>query len=292
MNKELISNTFKDIQDSICESISSMTSQEFVEDSWNYDKGTGGGRTRIISNGEIEKGGVNFSSLSGAMSDKISSKMVGEGREFYATGVSLVLHPKNPFVPSIHMNIRYIERNKKKWFGGGIDLTPYYVNENEIIHYHQQIKNICDKHENTNYFDFKNKCDEYFYIKHRKETRGVGGIFFDYLDTNLSKVFKFVKDIGYGFTDIFSPLYLNNYKKEIKQNHRDFQLYRRGRYVEFNLVYDRGTLFGLETDGRIESILMSLPPSCNWIYDWKPEKGSDEQDLYNYLKPINWIDSE
>tara|TARA_Y100000768_G_scaffold382051_1_gene361734 strand:- start:5243 stop:6118 length:876 start_codon:yes stop_codon:yes gene_type:complete len=289
MNKELISKEFKNIQDSICSSISELTSQTFSEDCWIYEKGIGGGRTRTLAGGIIEKGGVNFSSLSGQMSNKISKKMVGKGNSFYATGVSIVIHPDNPFVPSIHMNIRYIERDKKAWFGGGIDLTPYYINVDEVVEYHTKLKNICDKHECANYYEFKDKCDEYFYIKHRKETRGVGGIFFDYLQGNLNEIFDFVTDIGYSFNDIFHHIFRNNFKMDYDNVNKKFQQYRRGRYVEFNLVYDRGTLFGLETDGRIESILMSLPPTCNWKYDWRPSIKSKEAELYKYLKPIDWI---
>ena len=289
MNKELISKEFKKIQDSICSSISKLTSQKFSEDCWIYEKGTGGGRTRTLAGGIIEKGGVNFSSLSGQMSNKISKKMVGKGNSFYATGVSVVIHPNNPFVPSIHMNIRYIERDKKAWFGGGIDLTPFYINVDEVVEYHTKLKNICDKHDCANYYEFKDKCDEYFYIKHRKETRGVGGIFFDYLQGNLNEIFDFVMDVGYSFNDIFYHIFRNNSKMDYDDVNKKFQQYRRGRYVEFNLVYDRGTLFGLETDGRIESILMSLPPTCNWKYDWRPSTKSKEAELYKYLKPIDWI---
>ncbi|MBC21596.1 MAG: oxygen-dependent coproporphyrinogen oxidase [Candidatus Marinimicrobia bacterium] len=289
MDRQIISNSFKSIQDNISSKLSIISSQDYQEDKWVYDSGSGGGITRIFSDGDIEKAGVNFSSITGKLSDDISSKVIGKGKDFYATGVSVVIHPKNPFVPTMHMNIRYLERNNQKWFGGGIDLTPYYISKNDIIDYHLKLKSLCDRYDFVNYKNFKDSCDKYFFIKHRNETRGVGGIFFDNLESNLDQTFKFVTENGKTFLDIFLPLFNNFNKKNYTNKHREFQLYRRGRYVEFNLVYDRGTLFGLETNGRIESILMSLPPYSSWKYNWKPELNSEEAKLYEFLKPTEWI---
>jgi len=292
MDRKFISNSFRSIQDKISSSLSSISNQDFNEDNWEYDSGKGGGITRIFSNGDIEKAGVNFSSLSGKLSDKISKQVIGSGKDFYATGVSVVIHPKNPFIPTAHMNIRYLERNNKKWFGGGIDLTPYYIEKEDIIDYHKTLKSLCDKYDFIDYFDIKEKCDDYFYIKHRNETRGIGGIFFDNLDTNLEDTSEFVLRTGSTFIEVFSKLFKKYNSKTFNDKQKDFQLYRRGRYVEFNLVYDRGTLFGLETSGRIESILMSLPPMSSWKYNWTPDKDTEESKLYSFLKPTDWLKHE
>ncbi len=292
MDRKLISTSFRSVQDKISSALCSISNQDFDEDIWEYDSGSGGGITRIFSNGDIEKAGVNFSSLSGKLSDKISSKVIGSGKEFYATGVSVVIHPKNPCIPTAHMNIRYLERNNKKWFGGGIDLTPYYIYKKDVINYHKTLKRLCDDFDFIDYLKLKEKCDDYFFIKHRNETRGVGGIFFDNLDTNLENTFEFVLETGNTFIEIFTKLFNKYNSSTYTDIQRDFQLYRRGRYVEFNLVYDRGTLFGLETSGRIESILMSLPPLSSWKYNWIPEKNSDESKLYTFLKPTDWLKNE
>ena len=289
MDKNLISKSFKAIQDNISTELSNASNQDYHEDIWSYKSGGGGGVTRIFSDGDIEKAGVNFSSINGKLSDNISSKVIGSGKEFYATGVSVVIHPKNPFIPTMHMNIRYLERNNQKWFGGGIDLTPYYILKNDIVNYHLKLKRLCDRYDFIEYKKLKDVCDKYFFIKHRNEMRGVGGIFFDNLEVNLEQTFKFVKENAETFLDIFLPLFKKFNKKKYSNTHREFQLYRRGRYVEFNLVYDRGTLFGLETNGRIESILMSLPPYSSWKYNWKPKSHSEESKLYEYLQPIDWI---
>ncbi len=288
MTKDLITQTFKDIQDHICNGLTKITGQDYHEDNWTYTDGDGGGRTRIFTGDTIEKGGVNFSALNGTLSEKIAEKLKGGGRDFFATGVSLVIHPKNPFVPTVHMNVRYIERGGKGWFGGGIDLTPYYPNSANIIQFHKTLKQICDNHSIAEYDKYKAECDKYFFIKHRNEARGVGGIFFDYLNENSEQTFDFVKDVGYGFNDAYLPILSEQKDKAYSEKHREFQLYRRGRYVEFNLVYDRGTLFGLETQGRIESILMSLPPLTSWTYNWSPEPGSPEAELYDVIKPKDW----
>tara|TARA_B110000467_G_C18293969_1_gene466674 strand:- start:507 stop:1382 length:876 start_codon:yes stop_codon:yes gene_type:complete len=289
MNKNLITNSFKHIQDHICAGLTEVSGQAYHEDNWTYSDGDGGGRTRIFSGDYIEKGGVNFSALNGTLSEKMASKLKGGGRDFFATGVSLVIHPKNPFVPTVHMNIRYIERGGKGWFGGGIDLTPFYPNTPNIIDFHKSLKNICDNHVIADYSKFKEECDNYFYIKHRNEARGVGGIFFDYLSEHSEQTFDFVKDVGIGFNQIYLPIFTENKDKPFTEKQREFQLYRRGRYVEFNLVYDRGTLFGLETQGRIESILMSLPPLASWMYNWSPEPNTPEAELYEIIKPQDWV---
>jgi len=289
LNKDIITKAFKKIQDHICSGLAEVSGQEFHEDNWKYIDGDGGGRTRIFSGESIEKGGVNFSALNGNLSEQMASKLKGGGHDFFATGVSLVIHPRNPFAPTVHMNIRYIERGGKGWFGGGMDLTPYYVNTSNIINFHKSLKDICDSHDIADYSSFKKECDNYFYIKHRNEARGVGGIFFDYLSDNPEEIFKFVKDVGYGFNNIYLPILSEQKDKPFTKEQRDFQLYRRGRYVEFNLVYDRGTLFGLETQGRIESILMSLPPLTSWTYDWSPEPNSAEAKLYDVIEPKDWV---
>jgi len=292
MNNDIISQSFKDIQDYICTGLTDVSGQAYHEDNWEYTDGDGGGRTRIFSGDSIEKGGVNFSALNGTLSEKMASKLKGGGSDFFATGVSLVIHPKNPFVPTVHMNIRYIERGGKGWFGGGIDLTPYYPHTTNIIDFHKSLKRICDDHAIADYSTFKSNCDEYFFIKHRNEARGVGGIFFDYLSENSEGIFDFVKAVGMGFNQTYLPIFSENKDKPFTEKQREFQLYRRGRYVEFNLVYDRGTLFGLETQGRIESILMSLPPLTSWTYNWSPEPNTPEAELYEIIKPRDWVNIE
>ena len=293
ISKELVQEKFREIQESICSALSAESGQEFREDQWDYESGDGGGITRIITGDVIEKGGVNYSALSGNLSEKIASKLKGgNARDFYAVGVSLVIHPQNPFVPTVHMNIRYLERGEKQWFGGGIDMTPYYPFKSDIITFHKKLRSVCDKHDPAYYSEFKRQCDEYFFIKHRNEARGVGGIFFDYLSDNLEKTFQFVLDVGNTFNGLYIP-FLSSYKKKTySDKQKEFQQIRRGRYVEFNLVYDRGTLFGLETQGRIESILMSLPPQVFWKYNHQSEPGSSEVELSKFLVPQDWANME
>lgn len=287
--RDTVSTAFKKIHDEICHGLSEDTEQDYTEDKWDYENGNGGGITRIYQGEVIEKGGVNFSALCGNLSDEIAGKLKKEGsREFFATGVSLVIHPQNPFVPTVHMNIRYIDRGENAWFGGGIDLTPYYPDETDIIDFHKNLKTVCDKYDPEYYPKFKQECDDYFYINHRNEHRGVGGIFFDYMMNNFNQTLNFVLDIGKSFSNLYSPILTKHKNDPWTENQREFQLYRRGRYVEFNLVYDRGTLFGLETKGRIESILMSLPPVTSWTYNWKPEPETPEAHLYDLLKPRDW----
>ena len=298
MKKEAISEWFMGLQDRICAGLEAEDGEgKFHEDLWQRPEG-GGGRTRIIQGRHIEKGGVNFSAVHGPMPEKIANALkISEGN-FYATGVSIVLHPVNPHVPIIHMNVRYFEMdNGLWWFGGGIDLTPHYIVREDARFFHQQLKNTCDKHDASYYPKFKQWADDYFYIKHRKETRGVGGIFFD----RLSRVegsfeqadrLAFTQGVGETFLPTYTHLLRKNKDKSYSDNELQWQRVRRGRYVEFNLVWDKGTRFGLDTDGRIESILMSMPPQANWLYDHQPQAGSPEEMTQKLLKKeVNWLEA-
>ncbi len=301
VNKDIIADWFKGLQDRICEQLEGFDGEgEFQQDQWERPGG-GGGRTRIIEGKVIEKGGVNFSAVHGEMPEKISKALGIAPGIFFATGVSIVLHPVNPWVPIIHMNVRYFEvephATEEKgvwWFGGGIDLTPHYVFPEDARYFHQELKRICDKHHLSYYPEFKKWADDYFFIKHRNETRGVGGIFFD----RLSEGEEFTKDIRFDFVkdvgELFAPVYTaiaGKYKDKVyTEAEQAWQFLRRGRYVEFNLVLDRGTKFGLDTSGRTESILMSLPPRAHWAYAHEPEEGSLEHQTLNLLKKnIDWI---
>ncbi|MBK2261375.1 oxygen-dependent coproporphyrinogen oxidase, partial [Francisella tularensis] len=258
----------------------------------------GYGNSMIIEGGEIfEKGVVAFSRVHGSELPPFATAKRQElaGKSFIATGLSLVIHPRNPFVPTSHANFRIFiagadTDNPIWWFGGGFDLTPYYPFEEDAIHWHQTAKNICDKHDKTYYPKFKKWCDEYFYLKHRDEYRGVGGLFFDDLnDKSFDECFNFVTDCANSYLDAYIPIVAQRKNIEYSQKHKDFQLYRRGRYVEFNLVFDRGTIFGLQSGGRTESILSSMPPMATWKYNWQPELGSEEEKVYQYIKPRDWI---
>lgn len=290
-----IASWFRGLQDDICRQIEKCDGKGvFVEELWNRPGG-GGGRTRVIKNANIlEKGGVNFSEVHGILPDKIAKALNIHGHDFFASGVSIVMHPFSPMVPIIHMNVRYFEVSSgEKWFGGGIDLTPIYVDPKQAKQFHQILKTICDKHHPEYYTAFKNWADDYFYIKHRDETRGVGGIFFDRLSVTdeftLADRFNFVKDVGNAFAPIYTELMSANKDIHYGKKQKHFQLIRRGRYAEFNLVYDKGTKFGLDTDGRTESILMSMPPEAKWEYNYKPEEGSKEEETMDYLrKGVDW----
>lgn len=297
LSKEIIADWFKDLQSHICHQLENTDGKgKFIEDAWQREAG-GGGLTRILQNGNIiEKGGVAFSAVFGPTPDKILETLKLEKADFFATGVSIVLHPENPMVPIIHMNVRYFEMsNGVWWFGGGIDLTPHYVVDEDAQYFHQQLKNICDKHDLDFYPKFKNWADDYFYIKHRKETRGIGGIFFDHLNTESTgkskeTLFDFVKDVGMLFPVVYTHLMKKNQNIPYGENEKNWQMLRRGRYVEFNLVWDKGTKFGLDTEGRTESILMSLPPIAHWAYNNQPEAESQEDiSLKKLRKGINWI---
>ncbi|MCI5082413.1 MAG: oxygen-dependent coproporphyrinogen oxidase [Saprospiraceae bacterium] len=294
-NKEAIAQYFQTLQDSICQQLEQADGEgTFQEDKWERAAG-GGGRTRIIQGRHIEKGGVNFSAVHGPMPEKISKALGLNAGQFFASGVSIVLHPKSPMVPIIHMNVRYFEMdNGTWWFGGGIDLTPHYIVKEDARYFHQELKKVCDRHHADYYPTFKKWADDYFFLKHRDETRGIGGIFFDRLSANdeFSKEdrFAFVKEVG----ELFAPLYvhlLHKHKADAySEAHKQWQALRRGRYVEFNLVWDKGTKFGLDTNGRTESILMSLPPDVKWMYNHVPEAGSAEAQTLELLKKdIDWI---
>ncbi len=304
ITKEYISEWLKTLQDNICKSLEVADgTATFKEENWTREEG-GGGRSRVMENGSvIEKGGVMFSAVSGKAPDflfkenahsETSDTVNREGLTFFATGVSIVIHPVNPMVPIIHMNIRYFEMsNGTKWFGGGIDLTPHYIVEKDAHFFHTQLKTVCDKYHPTYYPKFKTWADDYFYINHRNETRGIGGIFFDRLNTNefmsFEQNFEFWKAVGEAFAPTYTELINRNKTKPFTAENKQWQLLRRGRYVEFNLVYDKGTRFGLETNGRVESILMSLPKEAGWIYDFKTQANSPEQDtLHKLKKGIDW----
>lgn len=298
-DKQAVKNYLLTLQDNICEKLAAADGkQTFVEDSWLRPEG-GGGRSRVLVNGAvIEKGGVNFSHVFGAEMPASATAHRPElaGRRFEAMGVSLVIHPHNPYIPTSHMNVRFFIAEKEGeeavwWFGGGYDLTPYYGNKEDCIHWHQIAKNACDIFGDEYYPHFKQWCDDYFYLKHRNEARGIGGLFFDdFNELGFEKSFDFLQSIGNSYTDAYVPIIEKQKNKSYTDKERQFQLYRRGRYVEFNLVFDRGTLFGLQTGGRTESILMSLPPLVRWEYDYQPEPGSAEAALTETFLPAkDWL---
>ncbi len=291
------------LQDNICSGLEELDgSSRFKEDLWEREAG-GGGRTRVLEQGEkFEQAGVNFSHVFGNKlpPSATAARPELEGRDFQALGISLVIHPRNPFVPTSHANVRFFIANKPGdqkgedqsiwWFGGGYDLTPYYPNMEDVIHWHQTIKETCEPFGADVYPRYKKWCDDYFYLKHRNETRGVGGLFFDDLNEwGFERCFDFMQTIGNSYLPAYLPIVERRKSIEYGERERAFQLYRRGRYVEFNLVYDRGTLFGLQSGGRTESILMSLPPSVSWRYNYQPESGSAEAELSDYLKPRDWL---
>ncbi|MFK7952983.1 MAG: oxygen-dependent coproporphyrinogen oxidase [Ekhidna sp.] len=296
-NKEQITDWFKQLQDSICQSLESLDgNSHFVEDLWDRHEG-GGGRSRAIKNGDlIEKGGVNFSAVSGDTPTKILEALKLPQSQFFATGVSIVLHPQNPWVPIIHMNIRYFEMsNGIHWFGGGIDLTPHTIIESKAKDFHHTLMNACDKHSQEYYTKFKKWADDYFFVPHRNETRGIGGIFFDRLDETdeftKNDRWNFVKEIGETFIPIYTQAVNGLRNKEWSNEDKEWQKIRRGRYVEFNLVHDKGTKFGLDTNGRTESILMSLPPDVSWEYQHSPEKENQKKTIELLKKGIDWVNA-
>lgn len=297
ISKDHIAAEYRTIQDEICTALEALDGAgKFVEESWSR-AGGGGGRTRILQNGKvIERGGVNFSAVHGKLPETMKKALHVQDDEFFATGVSIVLHPLNPWVPIIHLNIRYFEMNEQvRWFGGGIDLTPHYVIDADAQFFHHELKRVCDAASPAFYPEFKTWADNYFFIKHREETRGIGGIFYDKLTpekTGLAwdDLFAFSTHVGRLFAPMYSVLAARNKDTEFSPHHKQWQLQRRSRYVEFNLVYDSGTRFGLETNGRTESILMSLPPQANWAYNFVPEPGSEEERTLRLLKKdVNWL---
>jgi coproporphyrinogen III oxidase len=288
-----------ELQDDICQKLQNEEdSAVFLEDNWDRKSG-GTGRTRVLSQGAVfEQAGVNFSHVFGHNLPTAATAKRPElaGRDFQAMGVSLVIHPNNPYVPTSHANVRFFVAEKEGkepiwWFGGGVDLTPYYPFKEDVLGWHTAAKSACDPFGDDVYKKYKDWCDEYFYLKHRNETRGVGGLFFDDLnETGFENSFALMQSIGKIFIKAYQPIVNKRKNIEYGERERDFQLYRRGRYVEFNLVFDRGTLFGLQSGGRTESILMSMPPVVHWKYNWNPKKGSPEAILYDeYLKPQNWL---
>jgi len=290
------------IQDEICDALKEIDCIDYREDNWSREEG-GGGRSRVFSEGKVfEKAGVNVSVVHGTLSPQAAASMggghelKGEDLDFFATGISLVLHPKNPMAPTVHANYRYFERGEGQkpgswWFGGGADLTPSYLFEEDAKHFHSVHKKACDRHEVADYSKFKQWCDDYFFIKHRGERRGIGGIFFDDIDNApREECFAFVSDCAESFLDSYLPILEKRKDIEYDENQKLWQQIRRGRYVEFNLVYDRGTTFGLTTNGRIESILMSLPLTARWEYCHEVDGSSEEERLLEVLrKPKDWI---
>ncbi|NEO92397.1 MAG: oxygen-dependent coproporphyrinogen oxidase [Moorea sp. SIO3G5] len=318
-SRERVKQLMQQLQDTICDALVKLDGVgTFREDAWEREEG-GGGRSRVMRDGSVfEQGGVNFSEVWGKQLPPSILKQRPEaaGHGFFATGTSLVLHPRNPYVPTVHLNYRYFEAGPVWWFGGGIDLTPYYPFAEDAAHLHRQLKEACDAHHPEYYPVFKSWCDEYFYLKHRQEMRGVGGLFFDYQDgtgklyrgphqdgpaaaysekigdlepRSWEELFAFVTTCSESFLPAYLPIVERRHDLEYGDRERNFQLYRRGRYVEFNLVYDRGTIFGLQTNGRTESILMSLPPLVRWEYGYQPEPNTPEAELYEtFLKPQDW----
>ncbi|GHE96466.1 oxygen-dependent coproporphyrinogen oxidase [Thalassotalea profundi] len=298
VNIEQVITFLKSLQDNICAELEIADgSGKFVEDNWSREEG-GGGRTRVLTDGTvIEQGGVNFSLVSGTKLPPSATAHRPElaGRSWQACGVSLVIHPKNPFIPTSHANVRFFIAEKEGeapvwWFGGGFDLTPFYPFKEDVIHWHQTAKNLCQPFGDNIYPEHKKWCDDYFYLKHRGETRGVGGLFFDDLNQwPFEQCLNYIKAVGEGFTKAYVPIINKRKHTPYEDSHRQFQLYRRGRYVEFNLVFDRGTLFGLQSGGRTESILMSMPPLARWQYNYQPKENSEEAYLATYLTPQNWL---
>jgi coproporphyrinogen III oxidase len=287
---------FRGLQDRITSALEGADgAAKFREDAWER-AGGGGGRTRVIADGALfEKGGVNFSDVNGELRPEMARALPGEGDTFRATGVSLVLHPKNPRVPTMHANVRHIQRGSRSWFGGGTDLTPYYVVPADAVHFHRTLRTACDAHDASFHRRFKRWCDDYFFLPHRNEPRGVGGIFYDYVgagaeatagqavleppssrEADAEAMFAFTRAIGDAILPAYLPILGRRRDEAWGERERRWQLLRRGRYVEFNLLYDRGTVFGLKTDGRVESILMSLPPETRWEYGFAPEPGTPE----------------
>ncbi|MES1204378.1 MAG: oxygen-dependent coproporphyrinogen oxidase [Pseudomonadota bacterium] len=310
--EDRVSAFFRDLQDRIVAGLEGLDGGRFQEDVWERPGG-GGGRSRVLADGALfEKAGVNFSEVFGELRPDMARGLPGDGAQFRATGVSLVLHPRSPHVPTVHANVRFIQRGSRAWFGGGTDLTPYYVVGEDATEFHRALKGLCDRHHRSLYPRFKRWCDRYFYLPHRQEPRGIGGIFFDYLgagaevtagepsppaatewEADAERVFAFVRDLGLGMMGAYDAIVSRRRGETWGDRERNWQLVRRGRYAEFNLIYDRGTLFGLRTDGRVESILMSLPPEVRWRYGVVPEPGSAEAlSLEAICAQRDWADGD
>ncbi len=294
-----IKHYFLNLQSQICDQLAQIDGYELIKDHWEYSNGKGGGLTRVLENGNVfEKAGVNFSHIQG---DELPEAILKQkshlnGYRFQAMGVSLVIHPDNPFVPTSHMNVRFFIAEKAGcepvwWFGGGFDLTPYYGFHEDCVYWHQQAYNACKPFGEVLYTTYKQACDDYFYLPHRQEHRGIGGLFFDYLNQwEMEKCFAFTQSVGDHFTKAYLPIVQKRMNTPFEAKHKTFQWIRRGRYVEFNLVQDRGTQFGLQSGGRTESILMSMPPNVQWHYNYQPEPGSPEEKLYtDFLPAQDWL---
>lgn len=302
--KEKAASLFKESQESICKALENCdgSGEKFSTDMWERtDQSTsygGWGETKVFSKGNVfEHGAVNFSKVEGTMPARLAKNVINKDKdvEFFATGTSLIIHPFSPLVPTVHANFRFLQVDGQKWFGGGADLTPFYVFDEDAVFFHTQWKNTCDKYGRDYYNSFKKQCDQYFYLAHRQEARGIGGIFYDYLgqgktDKEFEDLFPFITELCSTFIKAYIPIVDKRKNLEFTNNQKKFQLLRRGRYVEFNLIYDKGTKFGLETNGRTESILASLPPEVNWQYCYTPEDGSEEARLIEILKnPRDWV---
>lgn len=297
---ESVKQYLMNLQDRICAGLETLDTVRFHQDEWQHAHG-GGGRTRVLRDGKVfEQAGVNFSHVFGAQLPAAATAKRPElaNREFEAMGVSLVIHPRNPMVPTTHMNVRFFVSRKEGeapiwWFGGGYDLTPYYGFSEDCQHFHATAKQACDAIDASLYPRFKKWADDYFFLKHRNEPRGIGGIFFDdFNELGFARCFEFLQSVGDTFLDAYAPIVQRRMNLDYTAQQREFQLYRRGRYVEFNLVYDRGTIFGLQSGGRTESILMSLPPLVRWEYDWRAQDGTDEAELLQYyLRPREWVEA-
>jgi len=297
---EQVKDYLLELQKTICSEVECIDGVgSFAVDNWQKENGAGYGKTNVLSDGMVfERAGVNFSYVEGSKMPRSATALRPEleGRNYRALGISLVLHPQNPYVPTSHANVRFFIAEKAGeesiwWFGGGFDLTPYYGFDEDVIHWHSEAKNACEPYGENVYSKYKKWCDEYFYMKHREESRGVGGLFFDDLNEGgFDKSFAFMQSVGNAFSKAYFPIVERRKDVPFSEIERNFQLHRRGRYVEFNLIYDRGTLFGLQSGGRTESILMSMPPEVRWSYQLEVQEGSEEEKLYNYyLKPKEWV---
>lgn len=296
MRKDKVAADYRALQQKICNVLEQADGgSQFKTDHWTKDIGEG--FTMVFEDGDaIEKAAVNFSAVNGPVSENMRKALnIDEGQEYFASGISSIIHPRNPHAPITHMNVRYFELSSGvAWFGGGIDLTPHYVNRKEAGWFHRELKTVCDRFDADYYPNFKKWADDYFYLKHRAETRGVGGIFFDHKpaasDSDFEQLFAYTKDLALAYPRIYVQLLKANRNKAFTDSEKQWQYLRRGRYVEFNLLYDRGTKFGLESNGRTESIFLSMPPMASWVYDYKPEAGSREEESLNLLKKdIDWI---
>ncbi len=294
-----ISGALRQLQTELCEALEGYESKPFENDTWQRKEG-GGGLSRVVEKGSVfEKGGVLFSAVCGQSLPPVTKQgadknvQIPTNTPFFATGISLILHPNNPYVPTVHFNVRYLEVGHVHWFGGGLDLTPYYPFAKDCIHFHQTLKACCDRFDPHYYPHYKRWCDRYFFLKHRNEARGIGGIFFNHLSIGKEEGLAFILALGNTFLDAYIPLIQRHQTRGFNARERNFQQIRRGRYVEFNLLYDQGTLFGLQSQGRIESILVSMPPTVNWAYNWHPFPDSPEEALYtHFLPPIDWAGKE